>query len=42
MPETALQEFHHAKLAPVKVEGRAKALLEYLPLIRDKAKKSDK
>jgi hypothetical protein len=38
-PQISPQKFDHAKLAPVRVEGRAKALLEYLPLIRDKAKK---
>ncbi len=38
-PDIRTEKFDHAKLAPVNVEGRAKILLEYLPLIRDKAKK---
>ena len=36
------QSFDHAKLAPVNVESRARPLLEYLPLIRDKVKKQPK
>jgi hypothetical protein len=36
------RKFDHAKLAPVNVEGRAKVLLEYLPLIRPKAKEKQK
>jgi hypothetical protein len=41
-PLIKTQQFDHAKLAPVKVEGRAKALLEYLPLIRAEKKKTEK
>lgn len=37
--EIRQEKFDHAKIAPVNVEGRARPLLEYLPLIRDKAKK---
>jgi hypothetical protein len=38
-PVISKQQFDHAKLAPVNIESRARPLLEYLPLIRDKAKK---
>ena len=37
-PEIRTEKFDHSKLRPVNVEGRAKTLLEYLPLIRAGAK----
>ena len=37
--EIRTEPFDHSHLAAVNVEGRARPLLEYLPLIRDKAKK---
>lgn len=38
-PEIRTEKFDHAKLTPSKVEGRARPLLEYLPLIRPIPKK---
>jgi hypothetical protein len=38
-PTLRPQPFDRSKLAPVNVEGRARTLLEYLPLIRNEAKK---
>jgi hypothetical protein len=38
-PTLRPQPFDHSKLVPVNVEGRARTLLEYMPLIRNEAKK---
>ena len=40
--EIRQQDFDHSKLKPVNVEGRARPLLEYLPLIRADKKKEGK